>query len=114
MSSQQQSNEAPTPISSDAAQIKDEGRESRLSFRRFAEHKMKREFKEAAIKTCDEHLKAFGQCAQDNGLLVVFRCRELNRRINDCMREHNSEEKFQAYLKENQEELERRTIRSRD
>ncbi|KAL3800663.1 hypothetical protein HJC23_006125 [Cyclotella cryptica] len=114
MSAQPQSNEATTPNRSDAGQIKDEGRESRLSFRRFAEHKMKREFKEAAIKKCDEHLKEFGQCAQDNGLLVVFRCRELNRRINDCMREHNSEEKFQAYLKENQEELERRTIRSKD
>lgn len=110
MSSQQQpTNESPNPT-----QIKDEGRESRLSFRRFAEHKMKREFKEAAIKTCDPHLKAFGQCAQENGLMVVFRCRELNKKINDCMMEHNSEEKFQAYLRENQDELEKRTIRSKN
>jgi hypothetical protein len=30
------------------------------------------------------------------------------------MMEHNSEEKFQAYLRENQDELEKRTIRSKN
>lgn len=106
MSSQQQPNVA--------SQIKDDGREARLSFRKFAEHKMRREFKEAAIKKCDHHLKAFGQCAQENGLLVVFKCRELNKKINECMVENNSDEKFQAWLKENEGELERRTIKSKD
>ena len=107
-------NVADTPNQSNVQlqNIKDDGRDSRLSFRRFAEHQMKREFKEAAIKRCDEHLKNFGRCAQDNGLLVVFKCRDLNRKINECMAEHNSEEKFQAYLKENQAELEKRTLRS--
>lgn len=95
-------------------QVKDDGRDSRLSFRKFAEHKMKREFKEAAIKTCNPHLKNFGKCAQDNGLLVVFKCRDLNRKINECMMEHNSEEKFQAFLKENESELERRTLKSKN
>jgi len=64
----------------DRAQIKDDGREARLSFRRFAEHKMKREFKETAIKKCEEHLRNFGQCAQESGLLVVFKCREFLRK----------------------------------
>ena len=95
-------------------EIKDEGREARLSFRRFAEHKMRREFKEAAIKKCDGHLKAFGQCAQDSGLLVVFKCRDLNKKINECMMENNSDEKFQAFLKEHEGELEKRTIRSKN
>ena len=96
------------------AQIKDDGRDSRLSFRKFAEHKMKREFKEEAIKKCEVHMKNFGQCAQDNGLLVVFKCRDLNRKINECMIEHNSPEKFEAYLKEHKDELEKRTIKSKD
>lgn len=94
--------------------LKDDGRDSRLSFRRFAEHKMKREFKEVAVKTCEQHLKNFGQCASDNGLLVVFKCRDLNRKINECMVEHNSPEKFQAYLREHQDELEKRTLKSKD
>lgn len=98
----------------DKAQIKDDGRDSRLSFRRFAEHKMKREFKEEAIKKCEPQLKNFGQCAQDSGLLVVFKCRELNRKINECMHEHNSPEAFEAYIKQHQDELERRTIKSKD
>mmetsp|Transcript_25810 Transcript_25810/g.44068 ORF Transcript_25810/g.44068 Transcript_25810/m.44068 type:complete len:108 (-) Transcript_25810:2617-2940(-) len=95
-------------------QIKDDGREARLSFRRFAEHKMKREFKEAAIKKCEDHMKNFGQCAQENGLLVVFKCRDLNRKINECMLEHNSPEKFEQYLKEHEDEVERRTLKSKD
>ncbi|KAL7467552.1 hypothetical protein ACHAXS_007801 [Conticribra weissflogii] len=96
------------------ARIKDDGREARLSFRKFAEHKMKREFKEEAIKKCEHHVKNFGKCAQENGLLVVFKCRDLNKKINECMMEHNSEEKFQAYLRENQAELERRTLKSKN
>jgi len=83
----------PTDASSRAqakADNRDYGRDDRLSFRKFAEHKMKREFKEVAIKKCEVHLKNFGQCAQDNGLLVVFKCRDFNRKINECMAEHNS------------------------
>ena len=105
--------EGKTVQTDDRAQVKDDGRDARLSFRRFAEHKMKREFKEAAIKKCEEHLKNFGQCAQENGLLVVFKCRELNKKINECMHEHNSPEKFQEFLKANQDELDRRTIKSK-
>ena len=40
------------PGQSNRAQVKDDGRDARLSFRKFAEHKMKREFKEEAIKKC--------------------------------------------------------------
>jgi len=94
--------------------IKDEGRDSRLSFRRFAEHKMKREFKEEAIKKCEGHLKNFGQCAQDNGLLVVFKCRGLNKKINECMAEHNSPQAFEQYLKDNEAEVEKRTLKSKN
>ena len=95
------------------AAIKDDGRDGRLSFRNFAEHKMRREFKDAAIEKCSDHLRAFGQCAQDNGLMVVFRCRELNKKINECMHEHNSHEAFERYMKEHSDELERRTIKSK-
>ena len=122
------------------ADNKDYGRDDRLSFRKFAEHKMKREFKKVAIKKCEVHLKNFGQCAQDNGLLVVFKCRDFNRKINECMAEHNSPgklliviycsyccvcgilshynvqpfaaEAFQRYLEENKDELDKRTIKS--
>ena len=92
----------------DRVQVKDDGRDARLSFRRFAEHKMKREFKEEAIKKCQPHMNNFGQCAQENGLFVVFKCRDFNRKINECMAEHNSPEAFERYLLNNQDELEKR------
>mmetsp|Transcript_37045 Transcript_37045/g.66688 ORF Transcript_37045/g.66688 Transcript_37045/m.66688 type:complete len:111 (+) Transcript_37045:247-579(+) len=95
-------------------QIKDDGRDSRLSFRKFAEHKMKREFKEAAIKKCEGTMKDFGKCAQENGLLVVFKCRDFNRKINECMVEHNSTEKFDQYLEQHGDELEKRTLKSKN
>ena len=103
-----------TPPPQDKSRIRDDGRDARLSFRRFAEHKMKREFKEEAIQKCEVHLKNFGQCAQDSGLLVVFKCRDLNRKINECMMEHNSPERFEAYLKDHEDELEKRTLKSKD
>merc|ERR1719356_611062 len=65
------------------------------------------------MERCSGHLREFGRCAQENGLMVVFRCRELNRRVNECMAEHNSHEKFEAFIRENETELERRTLRSK-
>ena len=103
-----QQNDPNQPLDKQA--VKDDGRDARLSFRRFAEHKMKREFKEHAIEKCSDHLKAFGQCAQDNGLMVVFKCRHLNKAINECMYRENSPEAFEQFLKDNQAELEKRTI----
>ena len=44
-----------------------------------------------AIGKCDVHLKNFGKCAQDSGLLVLFQCKDLNAKIRDCMSEqHNN------------------------
>ena len=96
------------------ARIKDASRESRLSFRNFAEHQMRREFKEKAIETCNEPIKAFAECAQEKGLLVVWSCRHLNKKLNECMAIHNSHEAFDKYKLENADELERKTIKSRN
>lgn len=43
-----------------------------------------------AIAKCDVQLKKFGECAQDSGILVLFKCRDLNARIKDCMSEQNN------------------------
>lgn len=39
-----------------------------------------------AIRKCDLHLRNFGKCAQDSGMLVLFKCRDLNAKIKDCMK----------------------------
>ena len=43
-----------------------------------------------AIAKCDVQLKKFGECARDSGILVLFKCRDLNERIKDCMSEQNN------------------------
>jgi len=92
--------------------MKDMGREGRLSFKNFAEHQMRREFKDQAIDKCRDQINAFGKCAQENGLLVVFNCRKFNKDMNECMQLHNSEEEFQKYLDLHTEDLNKRIIRS--
>lgn len=109
------SSPAPTPPS-DAekkARTKDFSRESRLSFRNFAEHQMRREFKEDAIEKCREPIREFAECAREKGLLVVVQCRHLNKALNECMAIHNSHEAFAKYKKEHEDELEKRTIKSK-
>jgi hypothetical protein len=90
--------------------IRDDGRDARLSFRNFAEYRIRSEFKDDAIQKCAPQMRAFAECAQDNGLAVIFMCRTLNKAITDCMYVHNSDEAFAKYLEENPGLLEHRTI----
>lgn len=89
----------------ESAKIKDYGRDSRLSFKKFGEHQLRREFKDMAIEKCRTEINAFGKCAQDNGLMVVFKCRDFNKELNKCMAIHNSSEAFETYKRENQDAL---------
>lgn len=104
------------PSTADAehkARTKEFSREGRLSFRNFAEHQMRREFKEIALQKCQEPIREFAECAQEKGLAVVISCRHLNKAINDCMAVENSNEAFEIYKQEHADELEKRTIRSK-
>eukprot|EP00980_Cylindrotheca_fusiformis_P030258 scaffold24613_cov176-Cylindrotheca_fusiformis.AAC.2 len=66
--------------------MKDLGREGRLSFRK---------------------------CAKEEGVMVVFRCREFQKAVHECMAVYNSPERFEIYKKEHEEDLENKVIRSR-
>ena len=94
-------------------QIRDDGRSSRLSFRNFAEHQVRSEFKEEAVKKCGPQIREFAECAQEKGLAVIFLCRKYNKAITDCMYVHNSDEAFAKYLEEHPGIVEKRTIQSR-
>ena len=104
---------SPPPDAEHKAKTKEFSREGRLSFRNFAEHQMRREFKEIAIEKCQDPIREFAQCASEKGLLVVIQCRHLNKAINDCMAVHNSNEAFEKYKHEHVDELEKRTIQSK-
>lgn len=86
--------------------IKDAGREGRLSFRKFAEHQLRNEFKREAMEKCDIQLKAFADCAKTEGVLVVFRCREFQSAVNECMAVYNSKERWEMYKIDHAADLE--------
>lgn len=92
------------------ARIKDASRQSRLSFKKFGEHQLRREFKDMAIEKCNDAIKEFAMCAQEKGLMVVFSCRHLNRAVNECMAIHNSNEAFERYKDANQDVLKKYTV----
>mmetsp|Transcript_4730 Transcript_4730/g.5453 ORF Transcript_4730/g.5453 Transcript_4730/m.5453 type:complete len:109 (-) Transcript_4730:205-531(-) len=87
------------------AKVKDGSRDGRLSFRKFGEHQLRREFKEIAIEKCRDQINAFGKCAQESGLMVVFKCRDFNKELNKCMAIHNSHEAFEEYKAKNEDLL---------
>ena len=97
-------------MSERSSRIRDEGRDARLSFKNFAEYRIRSEFKDDAIQKCAPQMKAFAECAQEKGLAVIFMCRKFNSAINECMYVHNSDEAFAKYLEENPGLLEDRAM----
>jgi hypothetical protein len=95
-----------------AGRIRDDGRNARLSFKNFAEHQIRSEFKEEALTKCKPEIGAFAGCAREKGLMVVISCRKFNRAITDCMYRHNSDEKFAEFLEAHPGIIEKRTIQS--
>jgi hypothetical protein len=88
-----------------AGQMKDTGREGRLSFRNFAESQLRKEFKQEALKKCDLQINGLACCIKDNGLFAPFRCKEYQKDVNECMAVYNSDERFEVYKKEHQADL---------
>jgi hypothetical protein len=107
------SSSAPPSDAERQARSKDFSRESRLSFRKFAEHQLRQDFKQDAIEKCHEPIREFAECAQETGLLVVVKCRHKMKAVNECMAIYNSNEAFEKYKKEHADDLERRTIKSK-
>jgi hypothetical protein len=103
----------PTQDETDAAlekkaRLRDMARESRFNFRNLAEHQLRRELKEVAMETCNPQIKAFAECSQEKGLMVVFSCQSLFREVNKCMQIHNGEEAWQKYKAEHEDEIQRK------
>ncbi len=67
-----------------------------------------------AMEKCREHIKDFALCAQEKGLMVVWSCRGLNKKMNNCMFEYNSDQAWERYKEEHLDELERRILRTKD
>mmetsp|Transcript_16318 Transcript_16318/g.16436 ORF Transcript_16318/g.16436 Transcript_16318/m.16436 type:complete len:93 (+) Transcript_16318:218-496(+) len=73
-------------------------RSLRLSMRRNNEEVLRRKFLIEVKERCKDKFHAFGECAQNNGILVVFNCRKENQAMSDCMDNINTAANFRDYV----------------
>jgi Cytochrome c oxidase biogenesis protein Cmc1 like len=90
------------------ARMRASSRESRLSFRNFAESQLRRDLKEEAMEICDPQIKAFAECSQKSGLLNVFYCQGELKGINECLAIHNGPEAWEKYKRLHEEDIKRK------
>ena len=53
-------------------------------------------------------MEDFGICSKEQGFLVVFKCRDKLKALNNCLAEHNSDEMFDLFKKGKEEELQKK------
>ena len=51
-----------------------------------------------AKETCKDYAVAFGKCALDASIMVVFKCREQNKAMSDCYAREYTEEIFEKVI----------------
>lgn len=49
---------------------------------------------------CKDKTEAFGRCAKEKGMMVVFSCRKENKKMSDCMDGYYNETEFQKFALE--------------
>ena len=76
-----------------------------MSFRKIGEHQLRQELKEEALEICDPEVKAFAKCSSEKGLLVIFSCRDLFHKVNQCLSLNAGEEAWQKYKAEHEDEI---------
>lgn len=84
---------------SNAGEVKHDARNGRLvKMRKVNEEVLRKKLQNEARELCAPAFKAFGKCAQEQSLMVVFACREENRAMSDCLEKYCSEPEFEKYL----------------
>jgi len=53
---------------------------------------LRSKMKTLATKACDPAVRKFVECSKQHNLSVVWKCRSLNREMNDCVRKHTTDE----------------------
>ncbi|KAJ0407348.1 hypothetical protein P43SY_004776 [Pythium insidiosum] len=91
------------PVDKETA--KERFRASRLQWSNQAEHRLRQELNDIAIAKCRHVTEQFASCAREQGLMVVFRCREQNKAMNDCLHQYTNPEQFAAYKEKREQEM---------
>jgi len=54
-------------------------------------------FLNEARAKCTDKIQDYVNCARDNGLMVVFKCRQHNKDMNACVAEYTTEDLWETY-----------------
>jgi hypothetical protein len=68
------------------------------SLRKNNEEVLRKVLQAEAREKCMSFTKAFGDCAKEASIMVVFKCRDENRAMQDCLSREYNEEKFAQFL----------------
>lgn len=66
---------------------------------------MRQELNDIATAKCRPITEKFAICAKEQGLLVVFRCRQQNRDMNECLAQYTNEAQFNAYRAQKERDI---------
>lgn len=87
-----------TPVAN-VGEVKHDARNGRLvKMRKVNEEVLRKKLQNEAKELCADSFIAFGKCAQEQNLMVVFACRQQNREMSDCLERHCNEAEFEKYL----------------
>ncbi len=75
-------------------------RDGRLKLRKNNEEVLRKVLQADARKKCLDATNEFGECAKENGLMVVLKCREKNTAMQSCLKTHYNDELFNKFLEE--------------
>ena len=67
-----------TSVPSVDIDIRQDARDSRLSLRKSKEEDLRKVLLYQARQACQDKANAFGDCAKENGMMVVFKCGQHN------------------------------------
>ena len=80
----------------DKVGAKNDARNDRL--RKVNEEVLRKKLEAEAKEICAPLFRAFGDCAKENGLSVIFRCNKQNQAVSDCLDKHCNDKKFEEFL----------------
>lgn len=61
--------------------------------------------KKRAREQCKQQILDLLTCQQEQGLLMVFRCRGAHRSLNECLKPHTTEEVLNSMIDERKREM---------
>jgi len=81
------------------------GQSGRLKWSKRAEYELQKELMQIARAKCDAQIRAFAECATEQGPMVIFRCRQQNNAMKACVFANTDDDSFEAYKLKREKEL---------